>query len=246
MAKSIDPHLQRALDFIDTARKSTSFDDVARAFETQMRWFGFDYVTCWTLQPSGRSQMEGVILNTPPLDYVENYVRNNYAAKDPVITYLRPGSSSYTWDDVRAARELSKLERRIIDEARDFGATNGMVIPIATDSAGLSTVCPCGSVRDLSARARSALELVAIYGMQSMWRLRAGRSGESRQKVLTAREREVLYWIAIGKSDAEISEILRISASTVTHHVENVKSKLGVLKRTVAVVEALRRGEISL
>lgn len=52
---------------------------------------------------------------------------------------------------------------------------------------------------------------------------------------LTAREQEVLSWVARGKSNAEIAELLWLAPSTVRKHLENVYGKLGVGTRTAAV-----------
>lgn len=59
---------------------------------------------------------------------------------------------------------------------------------------------------------------------------------------ITRREREVLGWIAAGKSDWEIGRILNISAKTVNYHVEKAKRKFGVATRIQAVVLAMRKG----
>ncbi|HSO06575.1 MAG TPA: helix-turn-helix transcriptional regulator [Pelomicrobium sp.] len=56
---------------------------------------------------------------------------------------------------------------------------------------------------------------------------------------VTAREREVLTWLAAGKTDREIAEILGISARTVQKHLERLYVKLGVETRTAAVMRAL-------
>lgn len=51
---------------------------------------------------------------------------------------------------------------------------------------------------------------------------------------LTPREREVLFWIAQGKTNLEIAVILSLSARTVHKHVEHILLKLGVETRTAA------------
>lgn len=57
---------------------------------------------------------------------------------------------------------------------------------------------------------------------------------------LTAREAEVLVWIAAGKSNRDISEILSISPRTVNKHLEQVFVKLGVENRATAAALATR------
>jgi DNA-binding CsgD family transcriptional regulator len=52
---------------------------------------------------------------------------------------------------------------------------------------------------------------------------------------LTAREREILTWVACGKTNAEIARTLWLAPSTVAKHLENVYAKLGVRTRTAAV-----------
>lgn len=61
---------------------------------------------------------------------------------------------------------------------------------------------------------------------------------------LTQREREVMSWIAQGKSDWQIGQILCISAKTVNYHAENAKRKLGVATRIQAVLAAIRSGAL--
>ena len=59
---------------------------------------------------------------------------------------------------------------------------------------------------------------------------------------LSAREIEVLKWIAEGKSNKEIAALLFISEGTVKTHVLSIHEKLGVSDRTEAVVTAIKRG----
>jgi len=55
---------------------------------------------------------------------------------------------------------------------------------------------------------------------------------------LTARESEVLLWIARGKSNRDIGEVLGLSPRTVNKHLEQVYVKLGVENRASAAVKA--------
>ncbi len=70
--------------------------------------------------------------------------------------------------------------------------------------------------------------------------------GTSGGSPLTAREEEVLQLVADGRSTAEISEELFISAKTVKNHLASVYAKLDARDRTQAVLTAVRRGIISL
>jgi DNA-binding CsgD family transcriptional regulator len=62
-----------------------------------------------------------------------------------------------------------------------------------------------------------------------------------RQKLtVTEREAEVLLWIARGKSNRDIAEILDLSPRTVNKHLEQIHAKLGVENRASAAALAVR------
>ena len=56
---------------------------------------------------------------------------------------------------------------------------------------------------------------------------------------LTARETEVLTWIAQGKTNYEIGVILSACTGTICKHVERILVKLNVENRTAAAVVAI-------
>lgn len=60
------------------------------------------------------------------------------------------------------------------------------------------------------------------------------------QHQLTDREAEVLYWIAQGKSNRDIAQILTMSPRTVNKHLEQIYKKLGVENRTRAAAVYLQ------
>jgi DNA-binding NarL/FixJ family response regulator len=69
----------------------------------------------------------------------------------------------------------------------------------------------------------------------------SGEAGFLREKLgLTAREAEVLLWIARGKSNRDIGQILGTSPRTVNKHLEQIYVKLGVENRAAAAAIAVR------
>lgn len=63
---------------------------------------------------------------------------------------------------------------------------------------------------------------------------------------LTARETEVLRYLALGQSNRDIARALGIGDETVKTHVGHVLAKLQVENRAQAIVQALKRGLVSL
>jgi DNA-binding CsgD family transcriptional regulator len=91
-------------------------------------------------------------------------------------------------------------------------------------------------------RDKPLLHMIALYAFAHV----QGLCHPAKQKmVLREREREILTWIAAGKTLAQIGDILNISTRTVEWHLQGTAAKLGAETRTQAVVVALSEGLIS-
>lgn len=102
--------------------------------------------------------------------------------------------------------------------------------------------------RGFTANERGLMTLLEPHVREVFSRLqlqhRVARSLEGHDRLedipLSAREREVLAWLAEGKSNAEIAFLLEISPGTVKKHLENIYTKLGVENRHAAALVAVR------
>lgn len=72
------------------------------------------------------------------------------------------------------------------------------------------------------------------------------RTRQKADPVLTPRERQVVQWVAAGKTSAETAIIIGISPRTVEQHVQAAMVKLGATNRVQLAVEAAKRGEIEI
>jgi PAS domain S-box-containing protein len=121
-------------------------------------------------------------------------------------------------------------------------------------------MCVLATFLDITERKRSERELMqAIDAVMTdaSWlskgiieklaavRRPAKSSSEASVEKLTGREREVLGLICQGVSDAAISKQLALSSNTVRNHVSALYRKLGVHRRSEAVIWGRERGYIS-
>ncbi len=60
-------------------------------------------------------------------------------------------------------------------------------------------------------------------------------SEEERQAPLSDREAEIMGWVALGKTNAEIGNILNLSSFTIKNHMQRIFKKLDVFNRAQAV-----------
>lgn len=95
--------------------------------------------------------------------------------------------------------------------------------------------------RAIRAAARGDSVLAPAVAARLMTRMRAPA-----EESLSAREIEVLQWVAKGASNTEIGKSLHISTATVKTHLIHIYGKLGVADRTAAVTTALEKGVITL
>jgi NarL family two-component system response regulator LiaR len=75
---------------------------------------------------------------------------------------------------------------------------------------------------------------------------RTARLTSTDPETLTTRETEVLRHVALGLSNRDIAAALSVSEETVKTHVTHVLAKLNVDNRAQAIVQALKRGLVTL
>ena len=130
------------------------------------------------------------------------------------------------------------------------GRDDGLEIVVAHISGWLKERATVDAARDapltITEAGRPALQLSLPGAMgpdEYLFRLTAAneKSDDHLLKshfALTTRESEVLLWIAKGKSNRDIGDILGLSARTVNKHLEQIYVKLGVENRASAAVKA--------
>lgn len=97
----------------------------------------------------------------------------------------------------------------------------------------LTTIKPWLSVRNMGAGMLGEIMLLLERQQENNVTAAIFRHTE-----LTSRETEVLSWIAKGKSNQDIAEILGLSFRTVKKHIEHIFNKPGMENCTAAVLRA--------
>jgi RNA polymerase sigma factor (sigma-70 family) len=88
---------------------------------------------------------------------------------------------------------------------------------------------------NFSERDRSVLDLLRPHFRQFVRAARRRAPAAAASRSLTPREREVISYVAEGRTNDEVAHLLGISAQTVRKHLENAYEKLDVHTRTGAV-----------
>jgi DNA-binding CsgD family transcriptional regulator len=156
---------------------------------------------------------------------------------DPARTRF---ATALKFSDLMPLRALHRLEFHA-EICRPLGIDYVMKLFLPTPhGTGCTFVFDRGR-RDFSERDRLVLNTLAPHLVQLRARARVREGGAAEHGKLTPREREVLGWVARGKTNAEVAAMLWIAPGTVRKHLDNVYAKLGVSNRAEAVARTLRR-----
>jgi DNA-binding CsgD family transcriptional regulator len=136
------------------------------------------------------------------------------------------------------------------DYYRAIRIEHAMAVPVHVDRRFLVSFVLNRSGRDFSDRSRDLAECLRPH-LANLYRLGvaierarerpAEVAAAAAAVVLTPREREVLDWVAAGKTNRDIASILGASPRTVGKHLERIYEKLGVETRTAAAMRLRAR-----
>lgn len=230
----------KVFDLVDRIAGAATPADTWTEYLAAARAAGFEYGVVF-LAIGDAELSKRCYTDNMPDGWLGAYAAQNCGRIDPVAARTLQAASPFEFhtadwhgDDTRRAWH---------DLDRDAGIEQGLVIPYRANGT-VRAIGVSGGEIALHPHDRKALEFA---GLETLMRLRTlgAQPLEMSGLLLSARERECLQWIAAGKSDWEIGEILTLSDKTVNAYVERAKGKLQATTRTQAIVTALRCGAIN-
>lgn len=228
-------------DFLTDLQHSHDEKSVFACVLSAAQNLGFDYCAYGLRLPLPITNPKVFMLNNYPLAWRQQYEGAGYLAIDPTVSHGRRTQTALVWDDSVFAGVQEMWEG-----ARSFGLRVGWSQSNfdCNGTVGMLTLSRSDSSltqKELHAN-ESKLHCLVSASHSALSRVLASKSDTSTKISLTAREIEVLKWIADGKTSSETSEILHISVDTVNFHMKNAILKLRSTNKTGAVVRALMLG----
>jgi LuxR family quorum sensing-dependent transcriptional regulator len=230
---------------VETIDEATSPAQLMRRLSEKLGCLGF--VSCLMTDlphPKVKRWQEHILINEWPRDWYNRYLEAGHYHHDPCVALSRSGTGPFIWSDI-VERGVDREAAVVMGEARELGLRDGICIPIVAGGDNPAVVTVAGRYVDLSPSARCMVHALARHAYDAAARLVAHDRQDCSQP-LSRREREILLWVAEGKTAWEISRILTISENTVNTHMRNMRGKLNTSNTVHTVTEALRRGEIQL
>ncbi len=163
---------------------------------------------------------------------------------DPMPDVAMQKGKPFRWSDTLDHIKLTAEEKRFFKKAAEHGLSDGLAVPVYGPGGRAGFV---GLTLPRKDTVMADDRLPVIQGLAQLAFTHYCELIGATQMVqikLSQRELDVIYWIAKGKSNVVIAEILDISAETVDSYVRRVFKKLDVSDRTSAVLSAVAQGHI--
>ena len=171
---------------------------------------------------------------------------------DPVVRAAERRAAGFAWDELPRLLDLTANEKGRLERAARHGLAHGFTIPVHVpgEALGSSNFAVKGD-RALPRRNFVAAQALGTHAFEAMRGLLSREAGGKLARPapmpepLTRRQRECLAFVARGKSDTVIAEMLGIRPHTVTEHIEAARRRYGVATRSQLIVRALIAGDLT-
>ncbi len=163
---------------------------------------------------------------------------------DPVPALALARGEPLRWSNAWSLIEPTAQQRAYLERMRSAGLGDGYTFPVFGAQGRTGAVVVGNASRDvLDAAPVAQMQLVAQTAHTRLNQLLPDR--QTLEKPLSARELEILSWVARGKSNSVIAKILGLSSATVDTYLRRIYQKLGVADRTSAAVVGVNMGLIT-
>jgi LuxR family transcriptional regulator, quorum-sensing system regulator CciR len=229
----------RAEPFFQHFSEVASGTELADLLDTVTRELGFRYWALTHHVDIRRNPEKAIRLHNYPGEWVEYYDANSLGLTDPVHRASHVTMLGFAWSRIPQMIALTPRDREILAKGGSNGIGDGFTVPahIPGESHGsCSFANPAGTA--LPADDLPLTQLIGTFAFEAarrLWRVRPQRP----MAPLTCRQRECLIWVARGKTDWEIAQILGINHQTVVMHLKHARDRYGGGKRTSLVAQAL-------
>jgi LuxR family quorum sensing-dependent transcriptional regulator len=234
-----------AIDFAARIGSQATVSGVVDEMALLANPFGIESLTFCGI-PNGQQGFADVLLTKKwPAgidEWFSEYTRKQYIRSDPVGQQIKRTTRPFLWSDVHVDPDRTPHAAALMKRRKDYGFNEAFVVPVHSLSGPPAFVSMSGFKMELPADARLSIHLMALSAYE---RIREIRSPQVPKPLLTPREREVLSWVAEGKSAWEIGIILKIAKRTADEHVHTASRKLNASNRAHAVAIAIKDRHIN-
>lgn len=177
--------------------------------------------------------------------WLDLYDRAEFRLADPIPERTMRHGAMLTWRDAQTAAPNSPENEAYFKAMSEAGLVHGFGLPLfgprGRDAyAGMDFGVALDTVSNVD------LGAVRAVAQAAHQRLCVLLDESETSPELSDREREVLQWVARGKSYAAIATILELSPDTIKTYTKRIYAKLDTSDRVGATVKALKQGLVTI
>ena len=214
--------------------------------------FGFLGFTFAAIRKVKSIYLHAEVISTWPRSLQTTFQQHTLFNADPVIMASRSAPEPFAWD-LSLYDQDDPVQAQLMTLRMSMGITGGICVPVSEAFQGRSVLYVSGRSFDASAPTLLGLRLLAQHFAARVYALggHEARGGKQTSQHLESgdlspRERQVVGWLAFGKSSREVAMIMGLSEHTVNDYIGSLVAKLHASNRTEAVLRALLTSQIDL
>ncbi|OYW87048.1 MAG: hypothetical protein B7Z20_06020 [Sphingobium sp. 32-64-5] len=179
-----------------------------------------------------------------PKAVTQRYIDEAQGGIDPGPGFALAQGRPVRWSESFQSMDLDEEQTNFRDAMRGVNLGDGYYLPVYGPRGRHGTVS-IGNMRDPGVLDTAPLDEMHLIAQAAHMRLcHLVPDSTLLENPLSARELEILEWVARGKSNGVIAEILDLSAGTVDTYLRRIFGKLDVSDRTSAAVRGVSMGLI--
>jgi len=228
-------------------------DQVWNAHVEKMAEYGFDRLLYgYTRFRNGESLgdlRDAIILTNHSPEYMREYIDRGLYRHGPLLCWALNNVGPVSWrrlSEWEAAGQLGPKSRAVLRLNRGMGLLAGYTISFKEVSpryGGAIGLCARPGLDQDAVDTiweRSGEEILTI---NNVTHLRLTQLPHPGSRHLTPRQREVLEWVADGKTTQDVAELLGLTPGTVEKHLRRARDVLDAETTAQAILKAIMRNE---
>jgi LuxR family quorum sensing-dependent transcriptional regulator len=231
---------------------AASVEELRDALMESLAPFGFLGFTFAAVRKIKSIYLHAEIIATWPRTVQTTFQQHTLFNADPVILRSRTAPEPFAWD-MSLYDDNDPVQAELKALRMSMGSEGGICVPVSEPFQGRSVLYLSGRGFDNSAAMILALQLLAQHFAARAYALgghEERRGKQTSQQLdsgeLSPRERQVVGWLAFGKSSREVAMIMALSEHTVNDYIASSVTKLNASNRTEAVLRALLTNQVDL
>lgn len=211
---------QQTEEMLEALADSSSETGLNHQFVRICENFFVDKFVIGTVFDLGNQEKKMDLFDTYPREWMEHYVKNQYFEHDKVLDWKNV-RLPFGWKIDSLLDEASPTQKRLYQEAGDFGVCKGLIIPFISKDNEKNFL----AVLDVVHPHPDMVHTLSLAS-QLYWATKRRLDAKSTLNLFTTREKEVLFLKSQGMPIKVVADRLAISESTVIFHVKNARQKL--------------------